>query len=111
MSVFGSHTLWMFHNLNPCMDFHQTFSSCLIQVNLELIILGEYMAIPVAMAMLLRLFDLKLDLPKSQCCCPFSDTCGLGFLPTEAGYFLCSGTSIDPSDFTTLLSPDDSIFI
>ena len=33
------------------------------------------------------LLTTEVDFPKSQCCWPFSCTCGLGFLPSEAGYF------------------------
>ena len=48
----------------------------------------------VVLAMLLKIFGLRLHfklsliyLHKSQCCYPFSCTCRLGLLSTEADYF------------------------
>ena len=28
LKIFGSHRWWVFHSLNPCMDFHQIFRIC-----------------------------------------------------------------------------------
>ena len=37
LRFFWSLNLWVFHSLNPCMDFHQIFGVCLPQQGLELI--------------------------------------------------------------------------